>query len=140
MIRDGDRVRLGGTELTAHLTPGHTKGCTTWTMDAVDGGRKYRIVFVGGYGINPGVRLVGNKEYPDIAEDYARTFRVLNSIRPDVFLAQHPEIFAYEDKRRWLAAGSRQNPFIDPAGYRERVREGEKAYRDQLRRERSGQN
>jgi metallo-beta-lactamase class B len=140
VISDGDHVRLGGVELTAHLTPGHTEGCTTWTMDTIDSGRKYRVVFVGGYGINPGVRLVGNKQYPDIAENYARTFRVLNSIRPDVFLAQHPEIFDYENKRRRMGAGSGENPFIDPAGYRERVREGEKAYRDQLQRERSGQN
>jgi metallo-beta-lactamase class B len=138
VIRDGDRVRLGGVELTAHLTPGHTKGCTTWTMHTTDGSREYRVVFVGGYGINPGVRLVGNKEYPDIADDYARTFRVLQSIRPDVFLAQHPEIFDYENKRRRARAGNRENPFIDPAGYRERVRAGETAYRDQLQRERSG--
>jgi metallo-beta-lactamase class B len=140
VIRHGDHVRLGGTDLTAHLTPGHTAGCTTWTMDTVEAGRKYGVVFVGGYGINPGVRLVGNTEYPNIAEDYARTFRVLNAIRPDVFLAQHPEIFAYEDKRRRRRTGSQPSPFIDPAGYRERVREGEKAYQDQLRRERSGKN
>lgn len=138
VIRDGDRVRLGGAELTAHLTPGHTKGSTTWTMDAVDGGKKHRVVFVGGYTINPGVRLVGNTDYPDIAEDYARTFRVLNSLQPDVFLAQHPDIFWLEEKRQKRKDGQSGNPFIDPDGYRKRVREGEEAYRDQLRRERAG--
>jgi metallo-beta-lactamase class B len=136
VIRDGDRVRLGETELTAHLTPGHTKGCTTWTMDTVDAGRKYGVVFVGGYGINPGVRLVSNAEYPQIAEDYARTFQVLKSLQPDVFLAQHPEIFALDEKRLRLKDGGSMNPFIDPDGYRERVTAGEAAYRDQLRRER----
>ena len=139
VIDDGGRVSLGGTELTAHLTPGHTKGCTTWTMTAVEGARKYSVVFVGGYGINPGVHLVGNTEYPDIADDYARTFRVLNSIAPEVFLAQHPEIFGYEAKRRRVSAGSGENPFIDPEGYRARVREGAQAYRDQLGRERAQQ-
>ena len=140
IVRDGDHVRLAGVDLTAHLTPGHTKGCTTWTMDATENGRKYRVVFVGGYGINPGVRLVGNKEYPEIAADYARTFRVLNSIRPDVFLAQHPEIFDYENKRKKVGAKNGENPFVDPAGYREGVRAGEAAFREQLRRERSGRN
>lgn len=139
LIRDGDQVTLGDVAMTAHLTPGHTKGCTSWTMDTVEGARKYRVIFVGGYGINPGVRLVGNTEYPDIADDYARTFRVLNSLQPDVFLAQHPDIFDYDNKRRRVGAENGKNPFIDPAGYRERVREGENAYLDQLRRERSGQ-
>jgi metallo-beta-lactamase class B len=139
VIRDGDRVRLGEAELTAHLTPGHTKGCTTWTMDAVDSGKKYRVVFVGGYTINPGVRLVGNTDYPNIVDDFARTFRVLNSLQPDIFLAQHPDIFWLEEKRRKLKDGGPGNPFIDPGGYRERIREGEEAYRDQLRRERRAQ-
>ena len=139
VIRDGDRVRLGGAELTAHLTPGHTKGCTTWTMEAVDGGKKYRVVFVGGYTINPGVRLLGNSDYPNIVDDFARTFRVLNSLKPDIFLAQHPDIFWLEEKRRKLNDGAAGNPFIDPGGYRERVREGEAAYRNQLRREQRAQ-
>jgi metallo-beta-lactamase class B len=138
IIRDHDRVRLGGVELRAHLTPGHTEGCTTWTMDTTDAGRKYRVVFVGGYGINPGVRLVGNSAYPRIADDYARTFRVLKQLKPDVFLAQHPEVFGFEDKVRKLRAGAKQNPFIDPEGYRQRVAEGEDAYRQQLQRERAG--
>jgi len=137
VVRDGDRVRLGGIELAAHLTPGHTKGCTTWSMDTTDGGAKYRVVFVGGYTINPGVTLVGNTEYPTIAADYARTFRVLKSLRPDVFLAQHPDIFGLSEKRAKKRVDGSRNPFVDPVGYRERVREGEEAYREQLRREQS---
>ena len=138
IIRDNDTVRLGGVELRAHLTPGHTEGCTTWTMDTRDAGRKYRVVFVGGYGINPGVRLVGNRAYPRIADDYQRTFRVLKALKPDVFLAQHPDVFGFEDKVRKLRAEPKQNPFIDPEGYRQRVQEGEDAYRQQLQRERGG--
>ena len=138
IIRDNDAVRLGGVELRAHLTPGHTEGCTTWTMETTDAGRKYRVVFVGGYGINPGVRLVGNREYPRIADDYQRTFRVLKALKPDVFLAQHPDVFGFEDKVRKVRAGAKQNPFIDPQGYRQRVQEGEDAYRQQLQRERGG--
>lgn len=136
IVGDNDVVRLAGVELQAHLTPGHTEGCTTWTMATTEGGQRYQVVFVGGYGINPGVRLVGNSAYPGIAEDYARTFRVLKALKPDVFLAQHPEIFGFDAKLRRRRAGETRNPFIDPEGYRTAVQEGEDAYLNQLRRER----
>ena len=139
VLRDGDIVRLDDVELTAHLTPGHTKGCTTWTMDTVDNGQRYRVVFLGGSGINPGVRLVGNTEYPGIADDYAHTFGVLKGLKPEVFLAQHPDIFGFEDKVRQLHSGATHNPFIDPDGYRQHVKESENAFREQLQRERGGQ-
>lgn len=137
IVGDNDVVRLGGVELKAHLTPGHTEGCTTWTMDTAEGGHRYPVVFVGGFGINPGVRLVGNVAYPRIAEDYARTFRVLKGLKPDVFLAQHPDVFGFDEKLTRLRAGAKQNPFVDPEGYRKAVQEGEDAYLEQLRRERS---
>ena len=136
IIRDGDVVRLGDVALTAHLTPGHTPGCTTWTMNVTDGGRQYVVVFVGGYGINPGVTLVDNASYPTIADDYARTFRVLRSLRPDVFLAQHPEIFSFDEKVKRRTTNGNANPFIDPDGYRRVIQEGEHAYVSQLARER----
>ena len=80
-------------------------------MKVGDGGKEYEVVFVGGYGINPGVTLLENSWYPKIAEDYARTFRVLKNLHPDVFLAQHPEIFSFDEKvkRRGTRAGA--NPF-----------------------------
>jgi metallo-beta-lactamase class B len=137
IVGDNAVVRLAGIELKAHLTPGHTEGCTTWTMDTTEGGHRYRVVFVGGYGINPGVGLVGNTAYPRIAEDYARTFRVLKSLKPDVFLAQHPDLFGFDEKVTRRRAGAKQNPFVDPEGYRKAVQEGEDAYLEQLRRERS---
>jgi metallo-beta-lactamase class B len=137
IVNDNDVVHLGGVELTAHLTPGHTEGCTTWTMTTTEAGRQYRVVFVGGYGINPGVRLVGNSAYPRIADDYARTFRVLKGLTADVFLAQHPDLFRFEEKLRRRREGAQANPFIDPDGYREAVKAGEDAYLAQLRRERA---
>lgn len=137
IIADGDVVQLGGVELRAHLTPGHTEGCTTWTMETTEGGRRYPVVFVGGYTINPGVRLVGNAAYPRIAEDYAQTFRVLERLEASVFLAQHPDLFGFEEKLRRRGAGGGPNPFIDPDGYRNAVAEGEQAYLAQLRRERA---
>ena len=64
VLHDGDKVSLGGTVLTAHKTPGHTKGCTTWTMQVQDGGKTLIVVIVGSPNVNPGYVLVGNKKYP----------------------------------------------------------------------------
>src|SRR6202166_275748 len=64
ILHDGDQVTLGGTTLTAHLTPGHTKGCTTWTLKAEEGGKSYDVVIVGSMGVNPNVQLVTNEDYP----------------------------------------------------------------------------
>jgi metallo-beta-lactamase class B len=137
ILNDGDTVTLGGTALQAHLTPGHTKGCTTWTTNVEEGGRSYGVVFIGGIGINEGVKLLGNPRHPGIADDYARTFRVLKELKPDVFLAQHPAIYGMADKMKRLKSGAPQNPFIDPEGYRRVVGEAETSYLEQLKRESS---
>ena len=125
ILKDGDTVTLGGVSLQAHLTPGHTKGCTTWTTTVQENGKTYSVVFVGGVSINPGVRLLNNQRYPGIAEDYARTFRTLKRLKPDVFLAQHPSIYRMAEKLQRLKAGARENPFIDPEGYRQVVSDAE---------------
>ena len=80
VLHDGDEVKLGDAVLVAHLTPGHTKGCTTWTMKVKDGGKTYDVVIVGSPNVNPGYKLVGNALYPQIATDYERTFSVLKSL------------------------------------------------------------
>ncbi len=138
IIRDGDGVTLGGVTLTAHLTPGHTRGCTTWTMKVEEGGKRYDVVFHGGTTILPGVRLVDNPRYPGMVEDYERTFRVLKGLPCDVFLAPHGSQFGLGEKARRLSAGEGANPFIDPEGYRMFVVRGEEAFRRQLARERPG--
>ena len=89
VLHDGDEVRLGGTVLVAHLTPGHTKGCTTWTMKVTERGKTYNVVIVGSPNVNPGYKLVGNTAYPQIAEDYERMWRVLKSLPCDIFLGAH---------------------------------------------------
>jgi metallo-beta-lactamase class B len=133
-LRDGDRVTLGDVTMTAHLTPGHTKGCTTWTMRAREGRSSYDVVFVGSTTV-PGYKLVGNHNYPDIAEDYARSFRVLKRLPCDVFLASHGNFYSMLEKAELLAHGKRPNPFIDRRGYWTFLAETEKAFREQLRRE-----
>ena len=137
ILKDGESVTLGGVTMQALLTPGHTKGCTTWTTTVQDGGRSYLVVFVGGISINEGVKLVGNTRHPGIIEDYARTFRVLKDLNADVFLAQHPNIYGMAEKVQRLKAGGSSHPFIDPQGYQRAVSEAEGRYLKQLAAERA---
>jgi metallo-beta-lactamase class B len=117
VLHDGDEVKLGGTTLVAHLTPGHTKGCTTWTLKAQENGKSYNVVILGSIGVNPGYVLVGNKDYPQIADDYVRGFKVLRSLPCDVFLGSHGRFYGMQEKYAKLQKGG-PNPFIDPAGYK----------------------
>jgi metallo-beta-lactamase class B len=117
VLHDGDEVKLGGTTLVAHLTPGHTKGCTTWTLKAEENGKSYNVVILGSIGVNPGYVLVGNKDYPQIADDYVRGFKVLRSLPCDVFLGSHGRFYGMQEKYAKLQKGG-PNPFIDPAGYK----------------------
>ncbi|MGH9371261.1 MAG: subclass B3 metallo-beta-lactamase, partial [Vicinamibacterales bacterium] len=112
IIKDGDTLTLGDTTLTARVTPGHTKGCTTWTMTATDNGRPRNVLFYCSTSVVD--RLVGNTGYPGIVADYERSFTTFRSMKADVFLANHPVFFGLEDKRTRMAVG-RPNPFIDPA-------------------------
>ncbi|MEE8349147.1 MAG: subclass B3 metallo-beta-lactamase [Acidobacteriota bacterium] len=137
VLKDKDTITLGGITMQAHLTPGHTKGCTTWTTTVEENGNSYRVVFVGGTGINRGVKLQGNARHPGIIEDYAQTFRVLKDLEAEVFLAQHPSMYGMDEKLERLKAGASENPFIDPEGYRQFVEGEEGRYLQQLEEERS---
>lgn len=123
VLKDGDTVMLGGTTLTAHLTPGHTRGCTTWTMKAAEGGRTYDVVIACG-GLQDGARLVNNKNYPTIADDFASSVKKYRTLPADVFLAAHSWMFDLAGKHAKL--GSNPNPYIDPAGYKRWVDNMEK--------------
>ena len=134
VLHDGDTVELGGSKLTARLTPGHTKGCTTWTMQVEEGGRKLDAVIVGSPNVNPGYVLVGNKNYPRIAEDYVKTFAVLKSLPIDLFLGAHGAYFGMKAKYEKMKSGG-ANPFIDPAGYKAYVSEREAAFQKEWERQ-----
>lgn len=136
IVRDGDVVELGGTKLVCHLTAGHTKGCTTWTMDVVEEGKTYHVVFFGSTTILPGVPLVKNSKYPEIAEDLAATYRKLKELPCDVFLAPHTSFFDLGGKVERLERGEKPNPFIDPAGYRRFIEKAEHTFVEQLEAER----
>jgi metallo-beta-lactamase class B len=135
VIADGDVVELGPIRLTAHHTPGHTQGCTTWTTTVEDGGESRAVVLIGGTSVNPGVKLLTNARHPTIAQDYARTFEVLKKLPVQIFLAQHPAMFGMDEKRARLGSGA--NPFVDPEGYLRFVDGQEKAYRERLETERA---
>lgn len=137
ILHDGDEVKLGDAVLTAHLTPGHTKGCTTWTMKAQDGGQTYDVVVVGSPNVNPGYKLVSNTLYPEIAKDYERMFRVLKSLKCDVFLGAHGDYYGMDAKFARVKAGG-SNPFIDTQGYKLYVSEREQAFKAELAKQQAG--
>ena len=136
-LHDGDKVELGGSTLVAHLTPGHTKGCTTWTMQVEEGGKKLNAVIIGSPNVNAGYILVGNKNYPTIAQDYEKTFKVLKSLPVDLFLGAHGAYFGMKAKYERMKAGG-PNPFIDPAGYSAYVNERESAFRKEWEKQKQG--
>jgi len=137
-LHDGDKVELGGSTLVAHLTPGHTKGCTTWTMQVDEGGKKLNAVIIGSPNVNAGYILVGNTNYPTIAQDYEKTFTVLKSLPVDLFLGAHGAYFGMKAKYERMKAGG-SNPFIDPAGYKAYVTEREAAFRKEWERQKQSQ-
>jgi metallo-beta-lactamase class B len=131
ILHDGDEVRLGSTVLVAHLTPGHTKGCTTWTMKVTEGGKTYNVVIVGSPNVNPGYKLVANAAYPQIAEDYERMWRVLRSLPCDIFLGAHGSYFGLEEKYPLLKEGG-TNSLVDPNGYKSFIDQKEQDFRTEL--------
>jgi metallo-beta-lactamase class B len=139
VLKDQDTVVLGGVTLVARRTPGHTPGSTTWLTTVEDGGRRYEVVFPASTAINDGTRLLDRPSYPGIADDFAHAFAVLESLKPEVFLASHAELFKLEEKRARQKAGAPgdPNPFVDPEGFRASVAMRKKAFEEQLAKERA---
>ncbi len=125
VLKDGEQVTLGGTTLTAHLTPGHTPGCTTWTTRIAEGGRNYDVL-IACAGLQENARLVNNKNYPAIADDFARSIKTYKTLPADVFLGAHSWFFDLGGKYKRL--GGSTNPYVDPAGYKAWVANMEKDY------------
>ncbi|HTH53007.1 MAG TPA: subclass B3 metallo-beta-lactamase [Edaphobacter sp.] len=138
VLHDGDEVKLGGAVLVAHKTPGHTKGCTTWTMKVNDNGKIYDAVIVGSPNVNPGYQLVGKPSYAGIVADYEKTFRVLKSLHCDLFLGAHGGYFDLDAKYARLKAGDK-SAFVDPKGYAAYVAEREGAFKQELARQETRQ-
>jgi metallo-beta-lactamase class B len=138
ILHDGDQVSLGGVVLTAHKTPGHTRGCTTWTMQAVVDGKPRNVVIVGSWNVND-FRLVDRPghpaSYPGIAADFAHTFDVLRSLPCDIFLGAHGSYFNMLAKLDRAKAGAGESVWIDPDGYKAAVAERQHAFETELKRQ-----
>jgi metallo-beta-lactamase class B len=134
VLHDGDEVKLGNATLKARLTPGHTKGCTTWTMKVNDGSKMRDVVIIGSPNVNPGYKLVDNTVYPRIMEDYEKTFHVLHALPVDYFLGAHGSYFDLETKYPRLKAGN-SSALIDPAGYKKYVDERANAFRREFKKQ-----
>jgi len=122
---------LDGTSMKAVSTPGHTRGCTSWTMTAREGARSYPVVFVCST-TAPGYELAHNTAYPDIADDYRASFRTLEALPCDVFLGSHGSFFHLQEKMERLRRGD-PLAFVDPQGYRKFLLETRDAFEAQLR-------
>jgi photosystem II stability/assembly factor-like uncharacterized protein/glyoxylase-like metal-dependent hydrolase (beta-lactamase superfamily II) len=133
-LGDGEKITLGGTELTLHLSPGHTRGAASFTMTVPEGDRKYQVLIANMPSINPGVVLTGKPSYPGIADDYGRTFHDLKAITPEIWLASHAGQFGLHTKYH---PGDTYNPerFVDPSGFRTALDTLERAYKEQIGRE-----
>jgi metallo-beta-lactamase class B len=136
VLHNGDEVKLGGAVLTAHLTAGHTKGCTTWTMKVREAGKTYNVVIIGSPNVNPGYRLVNNAAYPQIEADYEKMFRVLKSLPCDIFLGAHGSYFDLESKYARLKEDA-PAAFVDPEGYKKYVAGREQAFKTELAKQRA---
>ena len=134
-VKDDQIIHVGTAAMHAHLTPGHTKGCTTWTADVTENGEKHTAVFICSISMPGGYKLVNNAKYPEIAEDYKATYKKLHALKADVFLGSHASFFDLETKRAKMLKGSGSNPFIDPAGYEAFIGSNEKDFLSELKKQ-----
>jgi metallo-beta-lactamase class B len=116
-LRHLEEISVGDRAMTAHLTPGHTRGCTSWSGTVKIGGKDHTFVSICSLSVLPGYRLAGGEpSYPRIARDYCSSVAHLRSLEPDLFLGAHGSFIGLEAKTKKLAAGD-ERAFVDPEGY-----------------------
>ena len=128
VLKDGDIITIGGTRITARHTPGHTPGSASYEMNVNEGGRDYKVLFAASTSVNPGTRFVKNPSYPTILEDFRKTFQVLESLQPDIFVSGHASFFNLKAKRAKMNPENPAAAFVDPQGYRTLIGEKKKAF------------
>jgi metallo-beta-lactamase class B len=134
VLKDGERVELGGTVLTAHLTPGHTKGTTTWTFDVTEAGRVLHAVIIGGSTPNRGMKMIGNPRYPELVADYRKGFAKLRDLPCDLPLGSHEWYFALPGKYQRFVVGD-PRAFIDPTGCKAFADQYQKSFEEALQKQ-----
>jgi metallo-beta-lactamase class B len=132
---DGQVVAVGPVRLTAHLTPGHTRGCTTWTLPVMEAGVPHTVIFYCSTSVALN-RLAPTEQYPGIVQDYRRSFERLRRLQADVFLANHESFFDLWPKRARQHEGQ-PNPFIDPTELPRFVAASEDAFEQELAQQRA---
>jgi metallo-beta-lactamase class B len=132
IINDSETVEIGGATMVAHITPGHTKGCTTWTTQVEEGGHRYDVVFICSTSA-PGYKLVNNAKYPNIVEDYRQTFARLKTFPCDIMLGPHGSFFGLTEKRAALKNNPASNPFVNPREYRDYLTRSKAEFESELK-------
>jgi metallo-beta-lactamase class B len=132
VLKHGAKVKLGQTMLVAHRTPGHTRGCTTWSTQLSDGDTTYNVVFVGSPNVLPEMKLLNNEGYPDIVSDFRLGFERLAALPCDIMLGSHGSYFVLEKKIEALKADPTTNPFIEPDRYAKFVERKRQAFEERL--------
>jgi len=133
-LKDGQKISLGGTELTVYAHPGHTRGSVSYGLTIAENGRTYHVLIANMGSINPGTILIGNKKYPQIADDYAHTFQSQKALECDIFLSSHASQYRLHDK--WKPGQAYDpNTFVDPEGYKAAVARAETNYLEWLAKE-----
>jgi len=131
IIKDGEEIRLGDILLTAHFTPGHTKGCMTFTMIAEEDMQKFDVLFLGGVRMSA-EPILGHPLYPNMAEDLAMTFAKLEVLPVDIYLGGHGYWNELGEKIERMNQGEGYKAFIDPEGYRKAINGWQKEFIDKL--------
>ena len=134
ILKNGQKIKLGGMTLETLFTPGHTKGATSWTTEVSDNGKKYKVAFVSSL-TTLDYALDQNSKYPNIRSDFTNTFAALEKLKPDVFLVSHGVFFNLTEKAAKIRAGATTNPFVDPQGYADLIAKMKKAFNDKLQNE-----
>jgi metallo-beta-lactamase class B len=135
VINDNETVQLGGTILRAHLTPGHTRGATSWTTSITEGAKTYQVLFHPSTTVAAN-QLVNNKKYPNIISDYEASFAKFKTMSCDIFLAPHGSFFHLTEKLKKRATNE-TNPFIDPNELQRFVRQSEIDFKRELKEQQS---
>jgi metallo-beta-lactamase class B len=134
VFHDGDKIELGDTVITAHWTPGHTKGATSYSFEITENGKLYHVLIANLPSINEGTDFIDNDRYPNIIEDFQHTFAVLKSLPCDVFLSSHTTQFHF-NRKYYRDEKHEYDPerYVDPIGYQLEVQQLEEKFNGEVR-------
>lgn len=133
-IKDGEKVTLGGWTLTAHITGGHTAGCTTWTFPVTVAGKVRQGLVHCSSSVLPGYKLGKAETYPGITAAFEKSFATWKALPCEVFLGSHGRFFGMPAKAKALEAG-KADAFVDPAGCKTFYAGQEAAFRAELKKQ-----